>query len=214
MAQEDVAGLAARGRSARSGSRPPSPPRAARVVRESNAHRSLDDDVDAAAPRPPRARAPRGSCRRPRSRSRGGRRRGARAGSSRPAARYTPPGRRPGNASTLLQRADADDAPVGSGPGDAVRNLIASGCEKRGNHEFVRNLHAERLAQRDLDQIDADGVPREVRHLAARNPRRDLDHAASPSSETISCGNAIPSRSPSAWIARVASPPPRSSVSP
>ena len=41
--------------------------------------------------------------------------------------------------------------------------------------ELVRDGLAERLPERDLDEIDADGVPDEIRHLAARNPRRHLD---------------------------------------
>ena len=44
-------------------------------------------------------------------------------------------------------------------------------------HELVRDLFPERLAQRDLDEVDADGMPNEVGHLTARNARCDLDDA-------------------------------------
>ena len=56
--------------------------------------------------------------------------------------------------------------------------MIASGCEKRGCDELVGDVDAERLPERDLDEVDADGVAREVGHLPAGDPRRDLDDAA------------------------------------
>ena len=65
--------------------------------------------------------------------------------------------------------------PVGSGPGDAVRKRIASGCENRGSATLVRHVLAERETQRDLDEVDTDGVPDEIRHLAARDAGGDLD---------------------------------------
>ena len=45
-----------------------------------------------------------------------------------------------------------------------------------GKRELVGDLLAERLAQRDLDEVDADRVPHEVGHLPAGDARRHLDH--------------------------------------
>ena len=56
-----------------------------------------------------------------------------------------------------------------------MKKRIASGCEKRGSATLVRDLLPERLAERDLDEVDADRVAHEIRHLAAGDARRDLD---------------------------------------
>ena len=45
-----------------------------------------------------------------------------------------------------------------------------------GERDLVQHLVAERLAQRDLDEIDSDGVPDEVGHLPSGNARGDLHH--------------------------------------
>ena len=65
--------------------------------------------------------------------------------------------------------------PVGSGPGDAVRKRIASGWENRGSATSSGRRLAEGEAQRELDEVDADGVADEVGHLAAGDPRGNLD---------------------------------------
>ena len=83
-----------------------------------------------------------------------------------------------------------------------MRKRIASGCWKRGSASSSGHRLAERLPERDLDEVDADGVPDEVGHLPAGNPRRAprRRRRRRPAS-AISCGNAIPSRRPSACTA-------------
>ena len=49
------------------------------------------------------------------------------------------------------------------------------GLREARERDLVRDVLAERLPERDLDEIDADGVPHEVGHLAAGDPRGDLD---------------------------------------
>ena len=51
-------------------------------------------------------------------------------------------------------------------------------CERLrepGERDVVGDGLAERLPQRDLDEVDADRVAHEVGHLSARDARRDLD---------------------------------------
>ena len=137
-------------------------------------------------PRPRAARAaclgalaaPRRTCPRSRSRSRAGRRRAARAGSSRRPARYVSAWTTPAAREHRVERADRDaPCPSAAARAAAVRKRIASGCVNARQHELVRHLLAERLPQRDLDEVDADRVADEVGHLAAGDPRRDLDDA-------------------------------------
>ena len=98
----------------------------------------------------------------------------------------------PSDASTGVERCRcASPRPVGSGPGSAVRKRIASGCVKRGSATLVGNVLAERLPQRDVDEVDADRVAHEVGHLPAGNPRRDLDDGDAAVREAMSCGKAI-----------------------
>ena len=154
--------------SARTGSSPRCPAPCA-------SSRRLDLHVDEPRPRPRPARAPRGSCRRSRSRSRAGRRRGAPAGSSRPRRGTCRPARRPGTRAPSRASRRARRGRAVSGPGAAVRKRIASGWRKRGRHELVGQLLAERHAQLHLDQVDADRVPHEVGHLPAGDARGALD---------------------------------------
>ena len=65
--------------------------------------------------------------------------------------------------------------PVGSGPGSAVKKRIASGCVKRGSATSSGHVLAERLPERDLDEVDAHGMADEVGHLASGDARGDLD---------------------------------------
>ena len=58
-----------------------------------------------------------------------------------------------------------------------MRKRIASGRAEARQRELVRHLVAERLAERDLDQVEADRVAGEVGHLPAGDARRDLDDA-------------------------------------
>ena len=64
--------------------------------------------------------------------------------------------------------------PAGSGPGSAVKKRIATGWRFFGAASSSVHGLAER-AQRDLDEVDADGVLHEIGHLAAGDPRRHLD---------------------------------------
>ena len=41
--------------------------------------------------------------------------------------------------------------------------------------DLVGDVLAERLPERDFDEVDADRVPHEIRHLPAGNARRHLD---------------------------------------
>ena len=75
-----------------------------------------------------------------------------------------------------VEVADADTRPVGSGPGDGGEEADRERLGEAGQRELVGDVLAERLANRDLDEVDADGVAHEVRHLAACDARRDLDH--------------------------------------
>ena len=128
------------------------------------------------APRPRRARAPRGSCRRWRSRSRGGRRRGARGGSSRPRRGTCRPARRPASASTRSSGPIARHAAGRQRPGLGGQEADRERLPEARQHELVRQLLAERHPQLHLDQVDADRVAHEVGHLPAGDPRRALDH--------------------------------------
>ena len=110
----------------------------------------------------------------------------------------------PGASSTGSSEPICVTRPVGSGPGDAVRNRIASGCENRGSASSSGTSLAEREAERDVDEVDADRVANEVGHLAAGDPRGDLDDGDAPSGDAISWGNAIPSRRPRAATTRSA----------
>ena len=80
---------------------------------------------------------------------------------------------------------------------------MASGWEKRGTR-LVRNLHAERLAQRDLDQVEPDRVARRSAIWPPGIRAATSTTRTTPSSQTSSCGNAMPLRSPSACTALVA----------
>ena len=128
-----------------------------------------------AAPPPPRARAPARSSGRSRSRSRGGRRRGAPAGSSRPPAGRRRPGRPRERCRTrsspldLRDLADRQRPRLGGEEADRRRARVAR------HDELVGHLLAERLPERDLDEVDAERVEGEVGHLPARDARRDLD---------------------------------------
>ncbi len=135
----------------------------------------------AGAPLPRPARAPRPTCRRSRSRSRDDRRRGGRGGSSRPRRDTSPPGRRRRRASTALERRRSRvTRPVGQRPGRGGEEADRERLREARQGDVVGNVLAEREAERELDEVDADRVTNEVGHLAAGDPRRDLDdgHAA------------------------------------
>ena len=176
MAQEEVARLRLGRRRSRSGSRRRAPRRAARRNARGRTRSSLDHHLE-------QARG--GLCAlerldvrvgRSRSRSRGGRRRAARAGSSRPARDTCRPARRRARRARGSSEPTLTTLPVGSGPGCRGEEADRERLLEVRQRELVGDRLAERLPQRDLDEVDADGVPDEVGHLAAGNPRRDLDH--------------------------------------
>ena len=203
VAQEEVARLRLGLEASRSGSRRP---RAASssspVVRRGRRRSSFDEHLYQAGGRLCALERLEVRVGRARSRSRAGRRRSARGGSSRPARSTSRPASTPGNGERLVERADRlHDLPVGSGPGAAVRKRIANGCWKRGSDELVGHRLAERLPQRDLDEVDADAVARRPRPSGRRGcaPRSRSTRTSFSSGETSSCGYAIPLRSPSAF---------------
>ena len=96
----------------------------------------------------------------------------------------------PDRLAELQVRVRLDDAFCGENPVEAADPRDAAGRERaRARREeadrerlpepregdLVRDLLAERLPQRDLDEVDADGMADEVRHLPARDASGDLD---------------------------------------
>ena len=65
--------------------------------------------------------------------------------------------------------------PVGSGPGCGGEEADRERLREARERDVVGHVLAERLQERDLDEVDADCVAHEVGHLAAGNPRGDLD---------------------------------------
>jgi len=73
------------------------------------------------------------------------------------------------------QVADAQDAPGRKRPRGGSEKADRERLREAWNGKRVGHLLAESLQNCDLDQVDADGVPHEVGHLAARDSRGDLD---------------------------------------
>ena len=201
MAQDQVARLAARGRSRRSGSRRPSPRRAARGSASSEKSQLIRTTPRRRAAPPPRpARAPRGSCPRPRSRSRGGRRRAAPGRIVSPTCEVRArPARRPGTRAPSRASRSRVTRPVGSGPGSAVRNRIASGWLKRGRTSSSGSSSPSAMPELHLDEVDADRVPRRGRPSARPGsaPRTRPRRRGRPAPRSAA-GTRSRSRSPSA----------------
>ena len=211
VAEEEVARRRRAGRRARTGSRPPVLPRAARGSARGRRRSSFDLHVE--QPRRGLRALERLEVRlgRPRSRSRGGRRRSARAGSSRPACEERVGLHDAREREHPLERRPLDD-PVGSGPGSAVRKRIASGCRSAASP--ARRAPPRRAPAEAA--ISTRSTPTRVARRGRPSarpgsaPRTSTTTHPSRRGETMSCGNAMPSRARArAPRATRRAPPPR-----
>ena len=86
----------------------------------------------------------------------------------------------PSEASTRVEARRSRNASrwerAGLGGEEADRERL----RKARQRDVVGHILAERLQECDLDQVDADSVPHEIGHLAAGDPRGDLDYGDSP----------------------------------
>ena len=74
-----------------------------------------------------------------------------------------------------VELADPRDAPGRQRPGLRGEEPDRERLREAREGDVVGDVLAERLQERHLDEVDADGVPHEVGHLAAGDARRDLD---------------------------------------